>query len=83
MINYDKLNPEQKVIADKWEEERKVRQVLLDQLEDGTITFKQFVDKIEEISPSHCEHGRHIYKVCDACEEIERIIRPDLFTEEE
>lgn len=81
--NYDKLTPAQKVIVDKWEEERLLRQELIDQLKDGKLTLEQLVAKMEELTPDHCEHGRHVIKHCIECENIERIIRPELFPEEE
>lgn len=83
MSNYDKLTPEQKVIADKWAEEKAGRQRIIDDLKDGKLTLEQAMPLLEGLSPEYCEHGRHIVKSCLECEEIDRILHPELFAEED
>lgn len=71
-----KLTPEQLVIAEKWNIERKQRAELIDQLENETISTKEFYDKMIDLTPEHCEHERSIWSTCLACDEIESIINP-------
>jgi hypothetical protein len=78
-----KLTPEQLVIAEKWEDERKQREALIEQVEAGTITIREFFDKSEAITPYHCEHDRSIWSTCIACDEIESIIRPESLLEDD
>lgn len=78
-----KLTTDQLAIAEKWEVERLQRQLIMEQLEEGKISPKEALDKINDITPSHCEHERSIMSNCSACDEIERIIRPEAFLQEE
>ena len=78
-----KLTPEQLIVAEKWDVERKQRAKLIDQLENETITTKEFYDKMMEITPDECEHGRSIWSNCIACNEIESIIRPESLLEDD
>jgi hypothetical protein len=78
-----KLTGQQLAIAEKWEIERLQRQSIMEQLEAGKISTKEALDKIDDITPSHCEHERSIMSNCSACDEIERIIRPEAFLQEE
>jgi hypothetical protein len=86
------LTEEQQAIVAKWEEERKERSKLFDELEskikgcdpDVSVSiYEEFLSKLEAITPSRCEHDRCIMSGCMACEEIERIIHPELFENEE
>jgi hypothetical protein len=78
-----KLTPEQLVIAEKWETERFQRQAIMSQIELGVISLREALDSIRDITPNYCEHGRSIMGTCGACDEIERIIRPEAFDLEE
>ncbi len=78
------LTPEQQAIVDRWEKEKQERQKCYDLLQiamdrkDARL-WHDIINKIEQITPSVCEHDRSIWSPCAACNEIERIIHPELF----
>jgi hypothetical protein len=88
LTNIDKLDAEDRVIAEKWEKERDERAVVYDQLSDAETLkdndrFHKVLDQLTAGTPSHCEHERSIWSHCYACEEIERTLFPDMFEPEE
>jgi hypothetical protein len=91
MVSMKELTEEQQIIVAKWEAERIERAKLMNELEakikgcnpdDSVSIYEEFLTKLEALSPSHCEHGRSIMGSCMGCEEIERIIHPELFEDE-
>lgn len=82
------LTAEQQAIVARWEAEREARSKLIDKLavaekNGDDAAFKSILDEIMDLTPSHCEHGRDVISTCMACDEIERIIHPELFKDEE
>lgn len=81
----NELTIEQQKIVDRWEAEREARGLLIDKLEadQSAEVFQAVLQELYDLSPTHCEHGRAVINTCMACDEIERIIHPELFEEEE
>lgn len=77
------LTPEQRVIAEKWEQEREAREKLVEDIRAGKVSWKEVGEILRDTTPSMCEHDRSIWSHCISCEEIERIIRPEAFQNEE
>ena len=82
-----RLTPEQQAIVAKWETEKEARGKLIGRLEVAEKSgndedFKSILSEIMALTPSHCEHGRSIIGTCAGCDEIERIIHPELFQDE-
>jgi len=78
-----KLTPEQLKIAQIWEAENIKRDKLMDQVEKGSLSLSDALDLMKDMTPEFCEHNRSIMGMCSACDEIERIINPDAFKEED
>ena len=85
------LTPEQLVVVKRWEAEKTARLKLLDQAweaaEQGdSERERELLMAVCKVSlsedPNRCEHGRSIVSTCMACEEIERILTPELFEDE-
>lgn len=78
-----KLTPEQIRIVEGWQKERTEREELIQQLENKTITTAEFLEKLDGTIPDRCEHDRSIMGTCSACDELERIIRPEAFQDKD
>jgi hypothetical protein len=84
---YANLTDEQKVTADRWDRERQVREKLYTELSAAekakdNEAFKKVLDRLahsEETNAWMCEHERHWSSTCMACEEVEKILRPELY----
>ena len=87
---YQLLKPEQKITVDRWDDERKAYDEIFNKLIAADKTKDQ-VDweavKIEmknkEFQAIMCEHGRHWSSNCANCNEIEKILRPELYCKTE
>ncbi len=77
-----KLTTEQKELAEKWEQEQKVREEILNAHDRGELTFKEAMDKLAATVDGFCEHDRSIWSPCAACHELEMILYPDQFDED-
>lgn len=83
------LNPEQRKVAERWERERDERLRLLGEAKAAEArgddeTRLALWKKVCTIgAEDSCEHGRSVYSTCMACEEIERILSPELFEDED
>ena len=74
-----RLNPEQLVIAEKWEREKEERSAILDKLDAGEINLKEALRLMDHQTNDMCEHDRSIWSPCGACNEIERLLYPDAY----
>ena len=78
------LTPEQQKTYDRWMQERKDRQKILDEFfESPDQCYETLMEKLSKTDADFCEHERSIMGTCSACYEIERIMFPELFEEEE
>ncbi len=83
------LTPDQLIVVERWDAEKAKRQELLNQAleEDDVVRKWELLRAVCEVSflknPGRCEHDRSIMGSCLACEEIERILTPELFEEED
>jgi hypothetical protein len=86
------LTPEQRAIAERWEAERQRRHEMLmsygEALQRGdkeaaTIILQEALEFTLLKDRHYCEHGRAVVSTCIACEEIDRILSPELFEEED
>lgn len=85
-----RLNPEQLVIAEKWEREADLREEALKEM-DAARAAKDFdamqlaTDKFFNIGGllgednDRCEHDRSIMGTCAGCEELERLLHPEFY----
>ena len=78
-----KLSPEQLVIVEKWQAERKARSAIMDRVDAKEISIYDALEMMEDMITDHCEHGRSIMGTCAGCDEIEDIINPDRDKDEE
>lgn len=83
-----RLTPEQNAIVAKWEVEREARGKIIDQIgiaekKGDWEAIRSLMDQIIEMTPDRCEHDRSIMGTCAGCDEIERILHPELFQDEE
>jgi hypothetical protein len=76
------LTPEQLKVVERWDRERVERQRLYKKLEAEINNPAAILQELQELEPDFCEHGRYILGVCSSCDEIERILFPDLFESE-
>lgn len=78
-----KLNDEQKDIVLKREEERQTRLKMYKKLgESNDIDERQqILDALRDLDLDRCEHDRSIWKSCAACDEIDKLMFPELFDE--
>ncbi len=81
-----RLNPEQLVIAENWERERDERLAFCDKMSEAdaakdTVAYKAAFEGYLAVGAgaTHCEHERSIWSNCAACDEISRLLNPDLF----
>lgn len=78
-----KLSPEQLVIVEKWQAERKTRSAIMDRVDAKEISLIQALELMEGMISDYCEHGRYIMGTCHSCDEIEDIINPNRDKEED
>lgn len=79
-----KLTPEQQKVYDRWMQERSERQKILNEFFDSPDQcYQGLMEKLRGIDKDFCEHGRSTMGTCWSCEEIERIMFPELFEDEE
>lgn len=81
-----KLTTEQLVIAEKWEAEHTKQIDLVHQLQlasdaDDETECNRIMDLMRDNCPDVCEHGHSIWDTCMGCDDIEKILYPDLFDE--
>lgn len=79
-----RLNPTQKAVALKREEERKMRAKLRTKAaECETEDERQHIyDVMLDIDAQECAHGRHWCKPCSACIEIDHLMFPEFHDED-
>lgn len=80
--NRSKLTPEQLQVVARWDYERKERQRLYLQLESGYHNPAVILKELQELTPDYCEHNRYVMGTCADCEEIERVLHPELLEDE-
>lgn len=81
--NISKLSPEQLKIFERWEREKKERLNLLNKLESEIGNPAFILKQLQELEPDYCEHGRYKMGTCTGCDEIERILFPEKFDDED
>lgn len=82
------LTPDQLKIVERWNREAEERTKLIDSYGvDGTITKEEartLGRKLMAIGAEYCEHGRHKHSAhCHGCEDIERILCPGVYEDDE
>jgi len=78
-----RLNPDQQVIAQAREVDRKARFKLYEKLNDPDPDVHQHVfDSLRDMESWECEHGRHYVKHCSACGEMDHLMFPELYDED-
>lgn len=84
---YANLSVEQKVTADRWDRERTARDQLYSELSAAekakdNVAWKKVMDKLahsEDTNAFMCEHERHWSSTCMACDEVEKVLRPEMY----
>ena len=78
-----RLSLDQQVIAQAREDQRLERMKLIDSLDDTNQNADELIFNIlRDMDPSNaCEHGCNYDKHCLECEEIDRIMFPEMFEE--
>lgn len=79
--NLDKLNTEQLKIVARWEQEALTRAQICEQSINDTA--ESFALKMRNADTDICEHGRSTSGNCSACDEIEMILYPELFNQDD
>ena len=84
-----RLNPEQLVIAEKWEQEsiaqgKAIEMMRLAEAANDAEGIKKAFEAFLNASDTSgfCEHERSIWTPCMACEEIERLLNPEFYDED-
>jgi hypothetical protein len=80
----NRLTPDELVIAEKWEAERELRDLIYAEIQaacdakdnDAMLSATR---KLVDSAPSQCEHDRHVMVGCAACDELERKLYPECF----
>lgn len=85
--SYNDLSDNQKITADRWDREKVDRDlylsIYLKSLEtNDKLLEKESLDLLSKSDVAFCEHDRSIFSTCIACSEIEKILLPELFTED-
>lgn len=79
----ERLNDEQKVIAQAREVQRHERFKLIAKLKEADEDTNHMVfNALRDMDADECEHGRHYVKHCLACGEIDHLMFPELFDED-
>lgn len=80
-----RLNPEQQVIAQTRETQRKYRFTLIQKLADPNAsedTHEMVFNALRDMDGDECEHGRSYAKHCFPCGEMDHLMFPELFDED-
>lgn len=80
-----RLGPEEQLLAQARESQRKVRQKLIDKLADPNAdedVHHMVFDALRDMDGDGCEHGRSYAKHCLACGKIDHTMFPELFDED-
>lgn len=87
---YAKLNDEQKKTADRWDREREQHEKVFTKLdqamkEQNEALYREALDDLGKTADDAymCEHERHWSSHCAACDEVEKILRPELYCHDE
>lgn len=79
----ERLNDEQKVIANKREAQRKERSKLIGKLSSPDPEVHEMVfNALRDMDGDECEHGRSYAKHCLACGKMDHAMFPELFDED-
>ena len=79
-----RLNPEQLRVALIWESEKEARDLIYEEIlaaiyANDLEVIKTATDKMVAITPMMCEHDRFIACSCADCDEIGRLLNPELY----
>jgi len=79
------LSPEQLKVVERWNKEAEERAKIIPELcaayNVKAGLARELADELEATDAEYCEHGRHKDSAhCMACEEIEEILFPELYT---
>ena len=79
-----RLSAEQLKIAESWERERDERDRLMPLLlkaqeENNHEDFRRIAGQMADTTPPFCFHQRSIMGTCGACDEIDRLLTPELY----
>jgi hypothetical protein len=80
-----RLNPEQQLIAQARESQRKTRQKLIDKLaspEADEDTHEMVFNALRDMDGDECEHNRSYAKHCLACGQMDHLMFPEVFDED-
>lgn len=80
-----RLTPDEQIIAQAREAQRKVRQKLIDKLADPNATedtHEMVFDALRDMDGDACEHDRSYCKHCLACGKMDHTMFPELFDED-
>lgn len=74
-----KLDSSQKEIVLKREEKRKERFKLIEKVGDDVEVNQQVFNALLNMDRDFCEHDKSIWLSCASCEEIDKLLFPELF----
>lgn len=82
-----RLTPEQIVIAEKWEVDADLRDAEFDKIEAALNAgdkeeYHRLLTKMREDLPDYCEHDRSMSGTCWQCDELSRLLHPEVFCKE-
>ena len=80
-----RLGPDEQVIMQARESQRKVRFKLIDKLADPNAdedTHEMVFNALRDMDGDECEHGRSYVKHCLACGKIDHAMFPEVFDED-
>lgn len=80
-----RLGPDEQLIAQARESQRKVRFKLIDKLADPNAdedTHEMVFNALRDMDGDACEHGRSYAKHCIACGKMDHLMFPELFDED-
>jgi len=84
-----RLDPEQLAIAERWERDADARSLSLDKMiaaseaKDNEAYAKSLEEYLSiDKGRTHCEHERSTWSNCAGCDEIARLLNPQLFCSE-
>lgn len=76
------LNFEQRSIIEARIEKNKERAKLVAMIEVGNEeTYEKIFNALRDMEQDNCEHNRPIWKSCIACNEIEMLLFPELYSD--
>lgn len=81
-----RLDSEQLAIAERWEQDRDARGLILDKMSAASDAkdneaYQKYLKEYMSIDQgrTHCEHERSIWSNCAGCDEISRLLHPEFF----